>query len=221
MFVSLLLCGFVYIKYIHYHFRWLHLFSHTLMQIFSQAVRWQQGRSSNQALKWGKKGCKWFWISMIVGCSRWAFLSISDLLGFSLCFIKGLQRMVCEIEIIQWAAVFWVKMSWGQRRMASLLWFDSKGTVTQITSKLNQRMEKSLSWTLKRLSYSSRRPRWVTLLSAKKRKTICLKTIHISSPKLHKRRLGEKMLVLKIKVFKTWTEKLSTSPRLPASRSRM
>lgn len=60
------------------------------------------GQKFKPSIKMGeRKDVSDFGCSMIVGCYRWAFLSISDLLGFSLCFIKGLQRMVCEIEIIQ------------------------------------------------------------------------------------------------------------------------
>ncbi len=64
---------------------------------------------------------------------------------------------------------------WCQRRMGSLLRDDRKATVAQITTRHNQGIQNTISecktsQTLKQLGYSSRRPHWVLLLSAKNRK---------------------------------------------------
>ncbi len=63
----------------------------------------------------------------------------------------------------------------GQGRMGRLVRDDRKATVTQITTRYNQGMQKTISEcttrrTLKQMGYSSRRPHRVTLLSAKNRK---------------------------------------------------
>uniref|UniRef100_A0AAR2K5Q1 Transposase Tc1-like domain-containing protein n=1 Tax=Pygocentrus nattereri TaxID=42514 RepID=A0AAR2K5Q1_PYGNA len=63
----------------------------------------------------------------------------------------------------------------GQRRMGRLVQDGRKATVTQITTCYNQGMQNTISEcttcrTLKKMGYSSRRPHWVPLLSAKKRK---------------------------------------------------
>ncbi len=63
----------------------------------------------------------------------------------------------------------------GQRRKGRLVRDDRKGTVTQITTRYNQGMQNTISEhttrrTLKQMSYSSRRPHRVLLLSAKNRK---------------------------------------------------
>ncbi len=63
----------------------------------------------------------------------------------------------------------------GQRRMGRLVNDDRKTTVTQITTRYNQGMQNTSSEhttrrTLKQMSYSSRRPHRVPLLSAKNRK---------------------------------------------------
>ncbi|KAL1255673.1 hypothetical protein QQF64_013734, partial [Cirrhinus molitorella] len=60
-------------------------------------------------------------------------------------------------------------------RMARLVRADRKATVTQITTRYNRGMQKSISerttrQTLRRMGYSSRRPHMVPLLSAKNRK---------------------------------------------------
>ncbi len=62
----------------------------------------------------------------------------------------------------------------GQRRMSRLVRDDRKTTVTQITTRYNQGMQNTISErttlrTLKQMSYSSRRPHRVPLLSAKNR----------------------------------------------------
>ncbi len=59
--------------------------------------------------------------------------------------------------------------------MGRLVRDDRKATVTQITIRYNQNMENTISEcktrrTLKHMGYSSRRPHWVPLLSAKNRK---------------------------------------------------
>ncbi len=63
----------------------------------------------------------------------------------------------------------------GQRRMGRLVRDDRKATVTQITTRYNQGMQHTISErttrrTMKQMSYSSRRPHRVPLLSAKNRK---------------------------------------------------
>ncbi len=84
--------------------------------------------------------------------------------------------MVRKRENIQWAAVVWMEMPCRcQRRMGRLVRDDKKATVTQITTRYNQGMQNIISerttcWTLKQMSYSSRRPHRVPLLSAKNRK---------------------------------------------------
>jgi len=59
--------------------------------------------------------------------------------------------------------------------MGRLVGNDRKGKVTQITTRYNQGMQNTISEptthrTLKQMAYSSRRPHWVPLLSAKNRK---------------------------------------------------
>ncbi len=59
--------------------------------------------------------------------------------------------------------------------MGRLVRDDRKATVTQITTRYNQGMQNTVSErttlrTLKQMGYSSRRPHWVPLLSAKNRK---------------------------------------------------
>ncbi len=84
--------------------------------------------------------------------------------------------MVRKRENIQWAAVVWTEMPcWGQRWMGRLVRGDRKATVTQITTRCNQVIQKTISeritrQTLKQMGYSSRRPHQVSLLSAKNRK---------------------------------------------------
>ncbi len=84
--------------------------------------------------------------------------------------------MVRKRENIQWAAVVWMKMPcWCQRRKGRLVRDDRKATVTQITTHYYQAMQNTISEctthrTLKQMSYSSRRPHRVPLLSAKNRK---------------------------------------------------
>ncbi len=84
--------------------------------------------------------------------------------------------MVQKRENIQWAAVVWTKIPcWCQRRKGRLVRDDRKTTVTQIATHYNQSMQNTISEhttrrTLKQMSYSSRRPHRVPLLSDKNRK---------------------------------------------------
>ncbi len=118
---------------------------------------------------------------MVVG-ARWAGLSISktdDLLGFSCIIISRVYRewsekekISCERQSCERKCLVDVR---GQRRMGRLVRDDRKATVTQITTRYNQDMQKTISEhttcrTLKQMGYSSRRPHQVPLLSAKNRK---------------------------------------------------
>ncbi len=118
---------------------------------------------------------------MVVGARR-SGLSISktaDLLRFSRTTISRVYRERSEKEKISserqlcgWKCLVDVR---GQRRMGRLVRDDRKTTVTQITTHYNQDMQNTISEhttrrTLKQMGYSSRRPHWVPLLSAKNRK---------------------------------------------------
>ncbi len=115
---------------------------------------------------------------MVVG-ARWAGLSISetaDLLGFSHSTISSVYREWSEKEKISserqlcgWKCLVDVR---GQRRMGRLVRDDRKATVTQITTRYNQGVQKTISEhtthrTLKQMGSSSRRPHRVPLLSDK------------------------------------------------------
>ncbi len=84
--------------------------------------------------------------------------------------------MVRKRENILRVAVVWTKMPcWCQRRIDRLVRDDRKATLAQITTHYKQGMQNTISEhttrrTLKQMSYSSRRPHRVSLLSAKNRK---------------------------------------------------
>ncbi len=86
---------------------------------------------------------------------------------------NGLKKKISsERQLCGWKCLVDVR---GQRRMDRLLRDDRNATVTQITTRYNQGMQNTISErttrrTLKQMSYSSRRPHRVPLLSAKNRK---------------------------------------------------
>uniref|UniRef100_A0AAR2J702 Transposase Tc1-like domain-containing protein n=1 Tax=Pygocentrus nattereri TaxID=42514 RepID=A0AAR2J702_PYGNA len=130
----------------------------------------------------GKKGdLSDFGCGMVVGARR-AGLSISEtaeLLGFSHTTISKVYRersekekISCERQLCGRQCLVDVR---GQRRMGRLVQDDRKATATQIITCYNQGMQNTISErttrrTLKKMGYSSRRPHWVPLLSAKNRK---------------------------------------------------
>ncbi len=85
---------------------------------------------------------------------------------------SGKEKISREQQWCGWKCLVDVR---GRRRMGRLVRDDRKATVTQITTRYNQDMQNTISEhttrrTLKQMSYSSRRPHRVPLLSDKNRK---------------------------------------------------
>ncbi len=143
---------------------------------------------------------------MVVGARR-AGLSISktaDLLGFSHTTISRVYRERSEKEKVSSERQLCGRKCLvdvrGQRRMGRLVRVDRKATVTQITTRYNQGMQKTISehttcWTLKQTGSSSRRPHRVPLLSAKNRK----RRLQFA-PKLDNRKLEKRCLVWRVSI---------------------
>ncbi len=107
-----------------------------------------------------------------------SILKTADLLGFSRTTISRVYRERSEREKIsserQLCGCTCLADVRGQRRMGRLVRDDRKATATQITTRYNQGMPNTISErttrrTMKQMGYSSRRPHWVPLLSAKNR----------------------------------------------------
>ncbi len=142
-----------------------------------------------------ERGFKWLWTWLLVPDGL-----VWDLLGFSRTTISRVYRERSEKEKIsserQLCGQKCLVDVRGQRRIGRLVRDDRKATVTQITSRYNQGMQNTISErttrrTLKQMGYSSRRPHWVPLLSAKNStRRLQFTQSHLENRRLEKRCLA-------------------------------